>query len=46
MFMPQRAEIRQQYKMSLGVTNIIFNMNFGSTNVNRTIVYQLTPVKK
>ncbi|MGL5889014.1 MAG: DUF6263 family protein [Bacteroidia bacterium] len=45
-FMPQRAEIRQQYKMSLGLTNIIFNVNIGSTNVNRTIVFQLTPAKK
>jgi hypothetical protein len=45
-FMPNRAEIRQQYKMSVGVNNIIFNMNFGSNNVNRTIIFQLTPEKK
>ncbi|MCA6364660.1 MAG: hypothetical protein IM638_16620 [Bacteroidetes bacterium] len=41
-FMPRGAEIIQQYKMSLGVNNIIFNVSIGSVDVNRKIVFQLT----
>jgi hypothetical protein len=45
-FMPRRAEINQQYKMSLGVSNIIFNVNLGSVDMNRKIVFQLTQIEK
>jgi hypothetical protein len=45
-FMPSRAEIYQQYKLSIGMNNIIFNVNIGSVDVNRKIVFQLTRTGK
>lgn len=45
-FMPSRAELFQQYKLSIGMNNIIFNVNIGSVDVNRKIVFQLTRTGK
>lgn len=42
-FMPRKAELKQNYKISLGMDNIIFNMSMGSFEVVRTIRFQLAP---